>query len=154
MIRFVFTLLCLGAALSGCASFGIGQQPPTPLPYNLYTAQNALDAFSAAGLSVINPAREMQVGRDAPNTFSDRYTFAIDEVAPNGGQVLVFATPEAMAEWNTYIERLRANSATRRDVSYVYVQGNIMLQLNANLLPRTAQAFRDALAAMRYTGQP
>ena len=53
-----------------------------------------------------------------------------------------------MQAWQTYIDRLRANANTRRDVIYVYVVGNVMLQLNANLFPAEADAFRTALFSM------
>jgi len=148
MLRYLLIALIALAAV-GCSGLpGQGPPPPTPLPFNLHTAQQVLDAFRAAGLSVINPTREMQVGRGAPTSFRDRYVFAIEGVAPNGGQVLIFDTPEALAQWTAYIERLRANSATRRDVSYVYTFRNVMIQINADLPLRTAQAYRDALEGL------
>lgn len=148
MLRYLLIALFALASV-GCSGLpGQGPPTPTPLPFNLHTAQQVLDAFRAAGLSVINPAREMQVGRDAPSSFRDRYVFAIEGVAPNGGQVLIFDTPEALAQWTAYIERLRANSATRRDVSYVYTFRNVMIQINADLPLRTAQAYRDALEGL------
>lgn len=148
MLRTITALLLI-FVLAACGSLG-GQPQPTALPYNLYTAQDAINAFTAAGLDVIAPVREMQVQRGAPSTFVDRMTFQITGVAPGGGQILVFSTPEGMAEWQAYIERLRSDSATARDVSYVYTYGNIMIQVNANLIPRVAQAYRDALAQMTY----
>lgn len=148
MLRYL--LIALIALTVGCGGLPGQEPPPTPLPFNLHTAQQVLDAFRAAGLSVINPAREMQVGRGAPASFRDRYVFAIEGVAPNGGQVLIFDTPEALAQWTAYIERLRANSATRRDVSYVYTFRNVMIQINADLPPRTAQAYRAALEGLSY----
>jgi hypothetical protein len=40
---------------------------------------------------------------------------------------------------------LRADRDTRRDVAYVYSFANVLLQVNANLLPEEANAFRAAL---------
>lgn len=149
MIRMIILFAVISAALSGCGALG-GQPQPTALPFNLYTPQDALDAFTAAGLDVITPVREMQVQRGAPSSFSDRFTFVITGVEPGGGQVLSFATPEALNEWLAYIETLRADSATRRDVSYTYTYGNIWIQVNANLVPNVAGAYEAALATMRY----
>jgi hypothetical protein len=149
--RYLFPLLLAILSLNvGCSSLGsLGQPPPpTPLPFNLFTAQQVLDALTAAGLSVQNPTREMLVGRGAPGSFRDRYVFEIDTVAPFGGQVLIFDTPEGLAEWETYINQLKASSATARDVSYVYMHHNVMLQVNANLPLAQARAYRDALQAM------
>lgn len=149
--QYLFPLLLAILSLTvGCESIAsIGQPPPpTPLPFNLFTAQQVLAALTSAGLSVQNPQREMLVGRGAPGGFSDRQVFEIDRLAPFGGQVLIFETPEALAEWQTYINGLRANSSTSRDVSYVYVFHNAMLQVNANLTLAEAHAYRDALMAM------
>lgn len=146
-----YLILCLTAmlAVSGCASLGIGGEPePTPIPFNRFNAQNVFDAFSRAGLQVQNLQRDMLIGRDAPSTFSDRYIFEIERIAPSGGQILIFSTPDDMHAWQTYIDTLRANANTRRDVIFVYTYGNVMLQMNANLFPNEADAFRTALFTM------
>lgn len=140
--------LATACLLVGCESLGIGGQAPTAVPFRQHSAQDVFNAFQAAGVTFANPVRDQLVGRGAPSTFSERYTFEIDRIAPLGGQVLVFDTPEAMAEWQSYIERLRADSSTRRDVVYVYTQDNVMLQVNANLLSAEAAAYRDALASL------
>jgi hypothetical protein len=129
--------------LTACA-----QQAPTAVPFATYTAQNVLDAFERAGLDVTNPERDMLVGRDAPATFSDRYVFEIGLVAPQGGQILVFSSNADMQAWRDYIESLRASTATRRDVVYVYENANIMVQINANLPVNEANRYRDAVASL------
>ena len=146
-LRYLVLLVLAMSALAGCG----GQQgppPPTPVPFVRHNGQQVLDALANAGLSVQNAQRDRVVGRDAPVSFQDRYTFEIAEMAPRGGQVLVFDAPEDLAEWEQYIERLRGRSTTRRDVIYTYVHHNIMLQLTADLPPDRAQAYRDALLAM------
>jgi hypothetical protein len=137
-------LLAIGLLLAGCGS------QPTPTPFALYTADDVLNALTNAGVSVVSPERDMTAGRDAPSGFIDRYTFIINirDIAPNGGQLLVFDNAAAMDEWRQYIERLRGSSATRREVVYVYEKGNVMLQVNANLTNAEAEAYRDALMAM------
>ncbi|MFO7323167.1 MAG: hypothetical protein DIU68_015675 [Chloroflexota bacterium] len=140
--RYLAGLVLAICVLAGC---GPGQPAPTAVPFARYSAQQVLDHLVQAGLSVEKPQRDMLVGRDAPAGFSDRYIFEIEAIAPNGGQVLVFNDPARLAEWEAYIERLRARSTTRRDVIYTYVHHNVLLQLNANLMPDVAQAYRDAL---------
>ncbi|MFN8375629.1 MAG: hypothetical protein U0694_22500 [Anaerolineae bacterium] len=59
---------------------------PTAIPFATLTAQNVLDALAAANLDVINVQRAMPGSeRDAPATFSDRYTFEIGSIAPQQG---------------------------------------------------------------------
>jgi len=132
--------------ISGCAS--IGSTPPTAIPFNRFTAQSVFNALENANVSIQNPQRDMLIGRDAPSTFSDRYIFEVARIAPAGGQMLIFQTPEAMAEWEGYINRLRANTTTRREVIFVYTYGNVILQLNANLTPQEADVFRVTLLSM------
>lgn len=139
--RYLFVgLLATVFVLAGC-----GQQTPTPQPYAQFNIEDVRNAFSQAGLPVQSMVRDMTAGRDAPLTFNDRYTFAIDRIAPDGGQVLFFTSDAQMQEWLSFISRLRADSETRRDVVYVYTNGNVLMQLNANLLPAEAQAFEAAL---------
>ncbi len=141
--RYLVVLVLATTTLAGC---GLGQPPPpTPLPFARHTALDVANAFAAAGLSVQNPVRDLVVGREAPSTFNDRYTFEIDAVAPDGGQILIFNDPARLGEWEAYVNRLRSTSSTRRDVVYTYLHHNVLLQLNANLLPDQAAAYRDAL---------
>src|SRR5262245_18689150 len=131
MKRYLFLLLLTMTVLaSGCESLGIGQQQPTAVPFNLYRAQDVIDAFSTAGLQVQNVQRDMAVGRGAPNTFNERFVFEVPRIAPAGGQILVFQTQEDLTAWQDYIAQLRADSETRRDVVYVFVKNNVLLQVN------------------------
>jgi hypothetical protein len=147
--RYLFLLLLTMSVLAAaCESLGIGQQPPTAVPFARFTAQDVIDAFSTAGLQVQAVQRDMAVGRGAPNTFSERYVFQVPRIAPAGGQILVFQRQEDLVAWQDYITQLRADSATRRDVVYVYVKENVMLQVNANLTTQEANAFENALEGM------
>lgn len=150
MKRYLVLLLLTITAITGgaCSSLGLGQAEPTALPFNRYTAQDVINAIGGAGLVIENVRRDMLIGRDAPSTFSDRYIFEIPRIAPSGGQILVFDSPENLAVWENYIDRLRASAETRRDVVYVYVHANVMLQVNANLTPAEADSFRTALLTM------
>lgn len=146
MRRYLVLILLAMLTVSACES--INPPPPTPFPFNRFIAQNVLDAFTAANLQFANPTREMTVGRGAPSRFEDRYVFEIPIVEPEGGQLVIFRSPDQLAEWQQYIEQLRSSSDTRRSVAYVFVHANVLLQLNANLTRAQAQAYADALAAM------
>ncbi|MFQ3566014.1 MAG: hypothetical protein SNJ59_03355 [Aggregatilineales bacterium] len=141
-------VLAMFAVLVGCSGLNIGASQPTPVPFDRHTAEDVLRAFSVAGLPVQNVQRDMLIGRGAPSTFSDRYVFEIERIAPLGGQILIFSTAGALAEWENYIAQLRANSSTRRDVVYVFVKDNVMLQVNAALTTQEANAFRAALNSL------
>lgn len=141
-------VLAIVTLLAGCESVPFLQPPPTATPFARFTADDVIAGFSRAGLAVQNVSRDMLIGRDAPNSYSNRYVFEITHIAPLGGQILIFDTPEGMGEWLGYIERLRAGAETRRDVIYVYPYANVLLQVNANLLPSEANQFRAALQGM------
>ena len=143
--RYLVLLLLAMLTLAGCG----GTPEPTVIPFARHTGQDVLNALGAAGLSVERSQRDMTVGRDAPATFSDRYIFEIASVAPNGGQILVFSDAASLQAWVDYIDHLRNDSSTRRDVIYTYVHNNIMMQLNTNLMPDEANRYKDALEGMQ-----
>lgn len=145
----LFILIATAAFLTGCgANLPFVSPQSTPVPFVRFSAQDVLDTFSAAGLSVDNPVRQISAGRDDPGEFSDRYVFEIPRIAPAGGQIVVFDDPQDLAAWQAYIDRLRNDSATRRNVVYVYVNGNVMLQLNNALTANEATAYRQAFEGM------
>jgi hypothetical protein len=138
-------------AFFGSAGCSILNPPPAPtaIPFALHTSEDVFNAFARAGLQMQNPTKEMNVGaRGAPSEFSDRYLFEVPRIAPLGGQVIVFASAQQLQAWQDYIERLRNDSTTRRDVVYVYVKDNVMVQLSASLTTAEANAYRDAVVAL------
>jgi hypothetical protein len=141
MSRLFFCLLVVIALLTTACG---GQA--TAVPFNTFTAQNVIDAMQDAGRDIQNVQRAMQIGRDAPATFSDRYTFEIGLIAPQGGQILVFNSDSDMQAWRDYIEHLRNDRTRRREVVYVYENHNIMLQLSSALPIDEANDFRDTFA--------
>lgn len=144
----LFILIATAAFLTGCASLPFTNPQPTSAPFVRFSAQDVFDAFADAGLSAENPERQISAGRDDPGEFSDRYVFEIPRIAPAGGQIVVFDDPQDLAAWEAYIERLRNDSTTRRGVVYVYVNGNVMLQLNNALTANEANAYRQAFEGM------
>ena len=138
LAMFVFSMLV------GCAS----APTPTPPPFIRHTPTQVLDHLQAAGLSVIDPRRDLVVPPDTPMTFNDRYLFQIAAIAPFGGQVLTFSDAADMQTWLDHIERLRASSQTRREVVYVFTHDNVILWLNPVLSNALANPYRDALATL------
>jgi hypothetical protein len=141
-------VLAIATVFAGCESIPLLAPEATTVPFARFTAEDVIGAFGQAGLQVENVSRSMLMGRGAPNSYSDRYVFEIPRIAPLGGQFLIFDTAAAMGEWLAYVESLRADASTRRDVIYVYPYANVLLQVNANLLPEEANAFRAALASL------
>src|SRR4051812_33530216 len=154
MRRQYLPLLVLAIILASCGSGGLninlgGAPQPTAIPFDHINVQDVFNAFARAGLQIDNPQKEMLAnGRGAPNHFRDRYTFEIPAITPNGGQIIAFASPDQLQEWQTYIDKLRADSTPRRDVIYVYINGNILMQLSATLTNAQATAYRDALMSL------
>jgi hypothetical protein len=141
-------ILFLIALITACASLP-GQSPTaTPRPFAAFRAEDVITRLNEAGLDIANVRSDTAVGRGAPATFNTRVIFEIPRIAPGGGQVMTFRTPEDLQTWQDYVIGLRSNPETRRDVVYVYVNQNAMLQLNANLTNAEAQAYRDIFLAL------
>lgn len=143
-VPFTIAILLCGLLLSACG----GEEAATPVPFARFDAQQVFDALTAAGLTIQNPVSNTNAGRGAPLTFNQRYVFEIPRIAPQGGQVVIFRTTEDLKAWEDWIATLRNNPDTRRDVVYVYTNGNALLQLNANLTNQEASAFRQVFLGL------
>lgn len=144
-VLFTSAILLCGILLGAC---GTGEPATTPIPFARFDAQQIFDGLAAAGLTIQNPVSNTSAGRGAPLTFNQRYVFEIPRIAPQGGQVVIFRTPEDLKTWEDWIATLRNNADTRRDVVYVYTNGNALLQLNANLTNQEAAAFREVFLGL------
>ncbi len=136
----VWLMLAMAVLLVACG----GDEETAVQSFSKYNAQSVFDVLNTAGLNVQNQRRDMLVAPDVPVTFSDRYLFEIDKIAPAGGQVLIFNDADGMASWQSYVDRQRANSSTRRDYVYVYTRDNALLILSPNLTTDDATAYRTA----------
>ncbi len=139
-------LVLLAILAAGCGI--LNPQQPTAVPYDTLGAQDVFNAFARAGLQMQNPVQDLVVSRGAPTGLKDRYTFEIPSIAPAGGQVIVFSSPDQSQAWQDYITKLRNDSTQRRNVVYVYFKGNLMLQLNPSLTNDQAAPYRDAFNAL------
>lgn len=136
----VWLLLAMATVLVACG----GDATPVAESFSKYNAQAVFDGLDAAGLGVANQRRDMAVAPDVPVTYSDRYLFEIEKIAPAGGQVLIFNNADGLATWQAHVDRQRANSNTRRDYVYVYTKNNALLILSPNLTTDDATAYREA----------
>lgn len=138
-------LAVLGSACSTVNSI-TGQSAPTAVPFNRYSAQDIFNAFARAGLEIQNPEKSTSpIGRDAPTGYKERYLFEVPRIAPAGGQIITFSTPDQLQQWKDYISKLSSQSETHRDVIYTYFNANVMVQLNSGLTNEEAASFRDVL---------
>lgn len=142
-------LLAMLAVFGASACAILNPQQPTAVPFVRFGAQDVFNAFAQASLEMQNPEKSMVIeGRGAPSEFSDRYLFEIPRIAPSGGQIIVFANASQLQAWQAYIEKLRNDSDTRRNVVFVYFNQNVMLQLNPMLTNPEAFAYRDAFMGL------
>ncbi len=107
--------------------------------FQKYTAQNVVDAISKSGLS-IESVKDQQIGGSAaPATEVESKEFIIKSISPNGGQILVFKDKkglDSMKEWFDKFPDL---------APYVYVKGNVILQLNSGLPVSEAEKYKETL---------
>ncbi|MDZ4768739.1 MAG: hypothetical protein SGJ24_06390 [Chloroflexota bacterium] len=145
--RRYLALLLLAMLCAGCDSLPTAPTA-TLIPYDRHDVPAVLQAFARAGLPISDIEQDTDVQRDGPRVLKDRWVFAVPRIAPAGGQIVVFTDQSQQNEWTAFIERLRNDSDTRRDVVYTYFHSNIMLQLNAGLTNQEANAYRDALLTL------
>src|SRR5690349_21613714 len=108
----VFLVACGGAA------------PPSAV-----SGQSVIDAWNTAGLEVTDvqtPERDPE--SPVPNSYQERVTFTIGEVAPDGGQVFVCDTKQNCDAIFAYFEALTALAGP-----YLYQSpdGRVVAQLNS-----------------------
>ncbi len=145
-----YLVLCvLAMSLSVLAACG-ATDATTPEPFARFKAVDVLKVLTDANLSVVNPQRSLAATSGAPLSFSDRYTFeiAIRDIAPSGGQILIFNSPGAMQKWQDYITGQKASSDTKRNWLFVYTYKNVLLQVNPGLTNDEAERYHKALEAM------
>ncbi len=147
MLKRYLALLVIAIFLAACET--LNPQPTvTPIPFDLYDVQDVFTAFARTGLPIGGLEQSLLISREGPTSLKDRWVFEIPRIAPAGGQVVVFANQQQRSEWETYIDTLRADADTRRDVVYTFFHKNIMMQLNSGLTNQESSAYRDALLSL------
>ncbi|MDX2163087.1 MAG: hypothetical protein SF162_17355 [bacterium] len=139
--------------VSGCEALqgAVAPQEPTatPRPWAYFRAEGAAEQMIAAGLPLQNLLTDLAVGRGAPLTFNGRVVFEVPRIAPGGGQIVTFSTPEDLQAWEDWIADLRNDPEQRRSVVYVYVNQNALMQLSADLTNQEAAVYRDVFLGLQ-----
>ena len=135
-------LLNLRFVLNVTATSGGGVSAAAP---GDLTADGVLAALEAADLPFDGVTRAADpAARGAPHTETERITFSLPDVFDGGvGQLLVFTDQAGLNAWVTYLYGL--DDQTR---GYVFIQQNVILQLDGGLSEATAADFNHALAAL------
>jgi len=131
------------ALLTFLVACGGAQMTATPA-FPKYAIADVLNTFKANGLSVENvrPGTPWKQGDPWPNVALDRQVFDIASIAPQGGIIQTFAEQKDVDAMTAYYARFPDLAP------YVYVRGNIVVQLNNGLAKVEAEKYRAALAAM------
>lgn len=124
-------LLILVLTLAGC---GPGFQQ--------HTADEVVDAFTAAGLPVESPETlEYDPDDLVPDNFEEGIRFEITSIEDGGaGRVFTFAEAEGLELMQTYYEGVADLFFT-----WVYAHDNALLVLDGNLSEEEAQAYLAVL---------
>lgn len=127
-------ILLLGALLSsGACAAGI-------------SSNEVIEAIKTTDVSVSAFKDEVRdPDSPLPNSFRERFSFAIAEVAPKGGQVFICDQArycDAIAE---YFEMLSGLAGPYR---YLSASGMVFAQLNSGLSPGTAEQIEAAISGL------
>ncbi|HWX02493.1 hypothetical protein [Collimonas sp.] len=89
---------------------------------------------------------ERKPGALQPQSFDENIAFAIDEVAPQGGQIFICSTKRNCDAIYAYYDALISLAGP-----YLYRSrdGKVVAQLNSGLRPDTAKAFESALKKLK-----
>jgi hypothetical protein len=132
-ITFLMVGVLLATIITACSS--------TPI-----TAQDVVDKFNAAGLNVGDVHQEERDPESPlPNSYTERLSFSIPEVAPKGGQVFVCDTKKNCDALYAYFDALKALAGP-----YLYQSpnGKVVVQLNSGLLPETGAKFEEVVKSL------
>ncbi len=121
-----------------------GSSSSGAITFRRYTADQVIAALQAVGLSVSDvKAAPRNPNALAPDVAEETKIFAIASIAPRGGQVLSFNEPHDLQEMQAWFARFPDLAP------YVYIKGNVILQLHSSLPQAEAEQFKAALEAMR-----
>lgn len=121
--------------LAGCGS----SEPMTP-----EKVQTALKAGGVPFTDVKSPARDP--ASPLPNSYKDRFTFALPSVAPKGGQVFICEKKEHCDAIYSYLDALKGLAGP-----YLYrsQDGRVVAQLNSGLQPSEAEPVRAVIEKLQ-----
>ncbi len=132
------TLAGCGGSSTGTVAQSSASPSPSPSPvFTKYKAQDVIDAWAKAGLTVTGQKPCEQTSTTIPKTFDEDVCFTIPSIAPAGGQLFTFSTPTNQAAIVAYFGQYITLAP------YVYSHANAVAQLNSNL-PAAEAAKYDA----------
>jgi hypothetical protein len=111
------------------------------------TAQQVLDQFTAAGLSVDSvEMNDVPSESPVPKSFKEQASFAISEVTPSGGQIFVCDTKKNCDAIYAYYDALKGLAGP-----YLYQSpsGTVVAQLNSGLTPDTAAKYETVIGSIK-----
>ncbi len=110
--------------------------------FNTYSANEVVAAIENAELPIQDVEENEIGGTAAPATEIESKSFVIPSVAPNGGQILIFADEQGLNSKKAWFDNYPDLAP------YVYVKGNAMIQLNSGLPATEAAKYKTALERM------
>ena len=154
-------LILAAAVMTACAAGSSGEATPeieardtvgaigtvgptvatTPQSFQVYSSQDAIDAFIAAGLEADAPTPlEVDGHSPLPPTFVEALRFQMPSFGDRTGRVFSFESPADLKAVKAYYEGFTDSQA-----SLVFVKENLLLQISADVPAGTADAYRSAL---------
>lgn len=116
----------------------------TPEPATSLTSQDALDAFTAAGLEVVSPELLSADDGPRPDTFIEGQRFIVPSVGVNHGvRVFSFDSQQDLEIMQAYYESFGGFLA-----SWVYAHENLLMQTSIDMPEELALQYRDTLALL------
>jgi hypothetical protein len=121
---------------------------PTTTAQGSFTAQDAIDAFKAAGLEAENPFPMTREDYGiAPLVAAEGIRFFIPSIgADKGGRALSFDTDADLQKMKDYYDGLGKQSAAF--FSHVFVRDNVLVQITGDLPDDQAAKYDKALQGM------
>lgn len=127
--------------LAACSAPAPTSTPePTATPASI-AAQALIDMFVDAGLEISDVRVEEWVeGSPMPNSYEERLSFTLPDVAPKGGQVFTCRNKQNCDALYAYFDALKGIGGP---YYYQSAGGTVVAQLNSGLTPDTAAKFQE-----------
>jgi len=113
-----------------------------------FTAQDAVDAFNAAGLEVVSPRPMTKDDYGlAPMVATEGIHFLIPSLGSGGGRIMAFDSQGDLEKTKEFYVTMGEESAIF--FSWVFVKDNILVQINGDLPEAQARAYEAALMTLQ-----
>lgn len=143
------TLVLLAVGLLGLTfARAFSSQPPSAVPFHQWRNSEILDAFHDAGLSAEVTRGATKDERDGLSTWMvvAATPFQLSPQEQERGVLLVFKDPAALEKMRAYYVGLGKSLPQYK--SWVFVQGNVLLQINGEVPEAKAKEYAAVLDAL------